>query len=63
MAQATLTGDQLEDLQGYLKDWLRHTGRTQADLRRALHASSIRMPVLLDVLQRTYGRLGLAGLA
>jgi hypothetical protein len=63
MAQATLTGDQLEDLQGFLKDWLRHTGRTQADLRRALHASSIRMPVLLDVLQRTYGRLGLAGLA
>ena len=39
MAQATLTGDQLEDLQGFLKDWLRHTGRTQADLRRALHAS------------------------
>jgi hypothetical protein len=63
MAQATLTGDQLEDLQSFLKDWLRHTGRTQADLRRALHASSIRMPVLLDVLQRTYGRLGLAGLA
>ncbi len=63
MAQATLTGDQLEDLQSFLKDWLRHTGRTQADLRRALHASSIRMPVLLDVLQRTYGRLGLVGLA
>lgn len=63
MAQATLTGDQLEDLQSFLKDWLRHTGRTQADLRRALHASSIRMPVLLDVLQRTYGLLGLVGLA
>ncbi|MEB3326506.1 MAG: hypothetical protein VKI39_02220 [Synechococcus sp.] len=63
MAQATLTADQLEDLQGFLKDWLRHTGRTQADLRRALRASSIRMPVLLEVLQRTYGRSGLAGLA
>ncbi len=60
---ATLTGDELEDLQSFLKDWLRHTGRTQADLRRALHAASIRMPVLLDVLQRTYSRDGLPGLA
>ena len=32
---ATLSPDQLEDLQGFIKDWLRHTGRTQADLRRA----------------------------
>ncbi|MEB3201559.1 MAG: hypothetical protein VKK05_01945 [Synechococcus sp.] len=63
MALATLTPDQLEDLQSFLKDWLRHTGRTQADLRRALQASSIRMPVLLEVLQRTYDRSGLTGLA
>jgi hypothetical protein len=60
---ATLTGAELEDLQSFLKDWLRHTGRTQADLRRALHAASIRMPVLLEVLQRTYSRDGLPGLA
>jgi hypothetical protein len=63
MAMATLTDQQLEDLQAFLKDWLRHAGRTQADLRRALQASSIRMPVLLDALQRTYGQQGLAGLA
>lgn len=63
MAMASLTSDQLDDLQGFLKDWLRHAGRTQADLRRALHAASIRMPVLLEVLQRTYSREGLAGLA
>jgi hypothetical protein len=60
---APLSTEQLEDLQTFLKDWLRHTGRTQADLRRALHAASIRMPVLLEVLQRTYSRDGLAGLA
>lgn len=60
---ATLSPEQLEELQTFLKDWLRHTGRTQADLRRALHAASIRMPVLLDVLQRTVSRDGLAGLA
>ena len=61
--RSLLTSDQLDELQGFLKDWLRHTGRTQADLRRALHASSIRMPVLLEVLQRTYSRNGLDGLA
>mgnify|MGYP005641215011 CR=1 FL=1 len=25
---ATLTTEQLDDLQGFLKDWLRHSGRT-----------------------------------
>jgi hypothetical protein len=63
MAMATLSAEQLEDLQAFLKDWLRHRGRTQADLRRALHASSIRMPVLLEALQITYARQGVAGLA
>lgn len=60
---ATLSSEQLDDLQTFLKEWLRHTGRTQADLRRALRASSIRMPVLLGELERTYGRTGLTGLA
>lgn len=60
---AMLTAEQLDDLQAFLKDWLRHTGRTQADLRRALRASSIRMPVLLDELARMYSRDGLTGLA
>ena len=63
MAIATLTDEELEDLQSFLKDWLRHTGRTQSDLRRALQAASIRMPVLLEVLQRTHSREGLPGLA
>jgi hypothetical protein len=58
-----LSPDQLDDLQAFLKDWLRHTGRTQADLRRALRAASIRMPVLVDELHRTYTQEGLTGLA
>ena len=58
-----LEREEREELQAFLKDWLRHTGRTQADLRRALHASSIRMPVLLDALEDTYSRDGLSGLA
>lgn len=62
-SSTSLTSQQLEDLQLFLKDWLRHTGRTQSDLRRALRASSIRMPVLLDALQRIHSQQGLGGLA
>jgi hypothetical protein len=58
-----LTETQLDDLQNFLKDWLRHNGRTQADLRRALRATSIRMPALLEVLQRIHSQQGLSGLA
>lgn len=60
---ASLSTDQLDDLQTFLKDWLRHTGRTQADLRRALRAHSIRMPVLIEELHRTYRHQGLTALA
>lgn len=62
-SSTSLSSQQLEDLQLFLKDWLRHTGRTQADLRRALRASSIRMPVLLEALQRIHDQQGLGGLA
>jgi hypothetical protein len=58
-----LTEAQLDDLQTFLKDWLRHTGRTQADLRRALRATSIRMPVLLEELHRIHRQQGLPALA
>lgn len=59
----SLDHHQLEELEAFLKDWLRHSGRTQADLRRALRLSSIRMPVLLDELQRIHRHEGLAALA
>lgn len=62
-AAPALSAEQLDDLQSFLKDWLRHTGRTQADLRRALRAPSIRMPVLIEELQRIHAQRGLAGLA
>jgi hypothetical protein len=58
-----LSSDQLDELQVFLKDWLRHSGRTQADLRRALRAESIRMPVLLEELQRLHDQQGLRGVA
>jgi hypothetical protein len=59
----SLNPEQLDDLQAFLRDWLRHAGRTQADLRRALRVPSIRMPVLLEELQRIHSQEGLAGLA
>ena len=59
----TLSSEELEDLQLFWKDWLRHAGRTQADLRRALRATSIRMPVLVSELQRIHSQQGLRGLA
>ena len=59
---ASLSLEELEDLQNFLKDWLRHSGRTQADLRRALRAGSVRMPALLDALEQTYSQGGLTQL-
>lgn len=58
-----LSVEQLEDLQTFLRDWLRHCGRTQSDLRRALRAASIRMPVLIDALHGIYRQGGLVALA
>lgn len=60
---SSLTADNRDDLQGFLKDWLRQCGRTQADLRRALRASSIRMPVLVEELERIHSTGGLPALA
>jgi hypothetical protein len=59
----SLSPEQLDELQSLLKDWLRLTGRNQSDLRRALRAGSIRMPVLLEELHRIWSRQGAAGLA
>ena len=52
-----------DELVVVLKDWLKHQGRTQADLRRSLRASSTRMPALLEVLEREHRQGGLPKLA
>ena len=52
-----------DDLGALLKDWLKNQGRTQADLRRSLRASSTRMPALLESLQRDYSLGGMPRLA
>ncbi len=52
-----------QELTPLLKDWLKHQGRTQADLRRSLRALSTRMPAILEVLEREFRLNGLSGLA
>lgn len=52
-----------DDLGALLKDWLKHQGRTQADLRRSLRASSTRMPALLEILQKEHSLGGMQRLA
>ncbi len=52
-----------EELVVVLKDWLKHQGRTQADLRRSLRATSTRMPALMEVLEREHRLGGLPRLA
>ena len=42
------------ELSHLLKDWLKHQGRTQSDLRRSLRATSTRMPALMEVLERDH---------
>ena len=52
-----------EELALALKDWLKQQGRTQADLRRSLRATSTRMPALMEVLEREHRLGGLPRLA
>ena len=52
-----------EELAAVLKDWLKQQGRTQADLRRSLRATSTRMPALMEVLEREHRLGGLPRLA
>ena len=48
-----------EGLGRLIRDWLRHQRRSQVDLQRSLHASSTRMPALLEVLAVEHHQGGL----
>tara|TARA_Y100001968_G_scaffold96216_1_gene86304 strand:+ start:84 stop:419 length:336 start_codon:yes stop_codon:yes gene_type:complete len=43
-----------EDLILLIKDWLRQTGRSQAELCQRLNLSSSRMPTLIDFLKKDF---------
>ena len=51
-----------EDLTLLIKDWLKHKGKTQADLSHSLNAESTRMPALLDVLKKEFSKGGMSKL-
>ena len=46
-----------------MKDWLKHQGRTQADLGKSLHTGSSRINALLEVLENEYQRGGMQKVA
>ncbi len=46
-----------DELALILKDWLKHQGRSQAELKASLRATTTRMPSLIEVLENEY-RLG-----
>ena len=48
---------------GETVDWLKHHGKTQADLRVSLQAESTRMPAIIKELKREYSLGGLPRLA
>ncbi len=52
-----------EELTTLIKDWLKHKGLTQADLRNSLQAVSTRMPALIDVLRKEYSLGGITKVA
>tara|TARA_Y100001968_G_C19263937_1_gene670682 strand:- start:565 stop:882 length:318 start_codon:yes stop_codon:yes gene_type:complete len=52
-----------EDLIVLLKEWLKQQGKTQADLRKALNASSTRMSSLIEVLEKDFSIGGIAKVA
>jgi len=52
-----------EELTLLLKDWLKHHGRTQADLRQSLQSDTTRMPSLIEALKKDFVRGGMPQIA
>jgi len=57
------TQDLKEELTLLIKDWLKHNGKTQIDLREHLGANSSRMPALLESLKKEYSLGGIPKVA
>ena len=52
-----------EDLTLLIKDWLKHNGKTQVDLREHLKTNSSRMPALIESLRKEYSLGGIPKVA
>ena len=52
-----------EELTLLIKDWLKHNGKTQVDLRDQLKSNSSRMPTLIESLRKEYSLGGMQKVA
>ncbi len=52
-----------DELAVFIKEWLKHSGRTQADLCLFLNASNTRMSSLLEILKKDYDKGGISKIA
>ena len=52
-----------EDLTLLIKNWLKHNGKTQVDLREHLKSNSSRMPALIESLRKEYSLGGIPKVA
>ena len=52
-----------EDLIVLIKDWLKHTGRTQSELCQSLNLPSARMPTLIESLKKDFNSGGIPKIA
>ena len=52
-----------EELTALIKDWLKSTGRNQAELGRSLNSASSRMPALIELLKSEYKLGGMPNIA
>ena len=46
-----------------IKDWLKHQGKTQKDLKKILNASSDRKPTILEIIKHEYSLGGIPKVA
>ncbi len=52
-----------EELTLLIKDWLKHNGKTQVDLRENLKANSSRMPAIIESLRKEFSLGGIPKIA
>ena len=63
MSKERWSKDIEEDLILLIKDWLKHTGRTQSELCQTLNLPSARMPILIESLKKDFNSGGIPKIA
>ncbi|AIQ96764.1 hypothetical protein [Prochlorococcus sp. MIT 0801] len=63
MSKERWSKDIEKDLVLLIKDWLKHTGRTQSELCQSLHLPSARMQTLIESLKKDFSSGGIPKIA